>query len=259
MVGLAVGPAGVRAGPGHRAGVRGRPLSGPGRGMIGRASVDFRTMFHRNRTIAAITCVMVGALLVLILPVAVAAHSELETSAPADGATVPSPFTGPIVLHFSAALASGSKATLLDPAGTTIATATVDGPGAAMAFALDGGLAPGLYEVKWTTVAEDTDVARGTIGFTVSPAAPTASPTATATATASAPPPVPAAASPTASPSAFPANSAPSASPGASTAVGGDSSRGGGDVVLPILFALIVVGAGAAYLLNRRSRRTPAG
>jgi copper resistance protein C len=215
-------------------------------------------MFHRDRTTSASRWVLIVALVVLAFPAAVAAHSELETSTPANGASVPSPFTGPIVLHFSAILATGSKASLLDSAGATIAAATVDGPGATMTFVLDAALAAGQYEVKWTTVAEDTDVARGTIGFTVAPASPTASPTAAATPTPSAAPTATAAASPTASQSPVPANSAPSATPGASTPVGGDASGGGGDVVLPILFALIVVGAGAAYLLSRRSRQPPA-
>lgn len=216
-------------------------------------------MIPFNCARALLACLVIGSLLVLSLPAAVAAHAELETSTPADGATVPSPFDGPIVLRFSATLADGSKADLLDPDGATIASATVDGSGATMTFTLDTALAAGSYEVKWTSVAEDTDVARGTISFTVAPAPPTASPSAppTTAPTASATPTPSAAAAPTASAEpASTASPAPSAEP---PGTGDASSGGGGDIVLPIIVALIVVGAGAVYLLSRRNRPTTSG
>lgn len=206
-------------------------------------------MFPRYSSISTSRLILIVALVALAFPAAVAGHSELDTSTPANGASVPAPFDGPIVLHFSAILAAGSKASLLDPAGTTIAAARVDGPGATMTFTLDAALAAGDYQVKWTTVAVDTDVARGTIEFTV---APTASPTGSAPAS-------PIAAPPSAAPASSAASASPdaSASPSASPPVGSDTSGGGEDVVLPILVGLIVVGAGAAYLLSRRNR-TPA-
>lgn len=192
-----------------------------------------------------------AALLMLLLPAVVLAHAELETSTPADGATVPSPFAGPIVMTFSAALANGSKAELYGPDGTLIASAMVDGPGATMTIALGTALAAGDYEIKWTTVAEDTDVARGTVEFTVTPAPPSVSPSDPPTAG----PTAPAATTPSAAtPSAEPASSVPSALPSATPAVGSSTSASGGDVVLPILVALIVIGAGAVYLLSRRNR-----
>jgi LPXTG-motif cell wall-anchored protein len=39
---------------------------------------------------------------------------------------------------------------------------------------------------------------------------------------------------------------------------GGDTTGSGSDVVLPIIVALVVLGAGAAYLLSRRNRPTSA-
>jgi hypothetical protein len=201
-----------------------------------------------------VACLAIGAALAMSLPAIAGAHSELETSSPADGATVPSPFDGPITLEFSAALADGSKAELLGPDGTTIASATVDGPGAGMTFTLDGALAAGDYQVKWTTVAEDTDVARGTIDFSVAPAPPTPSPTATPTAAPSAEP----SASPTPTPTPEPASAAPSPVPSATPSTG-DATGSGSDVVLPIVVALVVVGAGAAYLFSRRNRPSTSG
>ena len=71
------------------------------------------------RRVAAI--LMAVPLAVMLLPALAAAHSELETSDPADGANVASPYTGPIVLTFSEHLASGTKADLVDPSGATVA------------------------------------------------------------------------------------------------------------------------------------------
>lgn len=221
-------------------------------GTIGRSSVDFRTMIPASRARGRLLCLATAVLLVMVLPAVAAAHAELETSSPADGATVPSPFDGPIVLGFSAALADGSKADLLGPDGGTIASATVDRPGAKMTFALGAALAPGAYEIKWTSVAEDTDVDRGTVRFTVAPAAPTASPSAPPTTA-----PTASAAAPT--PSAEPASTASPAPPSAEPSGTVDASTSGGDVLLPIIVALIVVGAGAVYLLSRRNRPTSPG
>lgn len=184
-------------------------------------------------------------LLAMLAPVSVSAHAELETATPADGSTVPGPFAGPIVLGFSAELASGSKADLLDQDGGEIASAVVDGPGARMTFTLETPLRPDVYEVKWVTVADDGDLLRGTLSFTVSPAAPTPTPT---------PSPTPA---PSPSASAAPATPSPQPTPSASAVpsptppetVGSSDS---GDVLIPIVVVLIVIAAGAAYLLSRR-------
>jgi methionine-rich copper-binding protein CopC len=182
--------------------------------------------------------------LVALLPAAAIAHAELETSSPADGTTVPSTFNGPVVLEFSAALADGSKAELIGPSGPVAAESNV-GPAATMTITLAGPLEPGAYEVRWTSVAEDTDVARGTIAFTVEAAPePTATPTSEPTAAASTA--VPTSATPSPEPSAAPTPS-PS-EPGTAT-----SST---DVLMPIVAVVLVAAAGAAYFLTRRNRPT---
>lgn len=196
---------------------------------------DGRLLAH-GRLLALAT----GVLLLVAFPAAVAADSHLERSTPADGTTVPSPFDGPIVLEFSEPLAEGSRAVLVGPDGATVATARVDGPDARMTFTPDAALGMGTYTVRWTSIAEDTHLARGTVEFTVAPAVASPSPAPTAE-------PTPA---PTASATAAPDTTAP-ASPWPTD---GDASGSGADVVLPIVVALLVVGAGAAYLLTRRNR-----
>jgi len=214
-------------------------------------------MVHVTRRRPGLAGLAAAVLLVLAVPAIATAHAELESSSPAAGATVPSPFTGPIEMRFSATLADGSKADLVGPDGTILASATVDGPGATMSIALDGPLPAATYEVKWVSVAEDADLERGTFSFTVAAAPITPSPTATeATLAPTGSTPVAPTASASADASATPPGAAESPSPSPFLGEGGaDTSPG--DVVIPIVVALIVVGAGAVYLLGRRNRTRP--
>jgi methionine-rich copper-binding protein CopC len=119
-------------------------------------------------------------------PAAAMADSELETSTPADGVTVASPFAGPIMLAFTEPFGDESEAELLDAGGSRVASATTDPAGASMRFDLESALDPGDYVVRWTTLATDGHVARGSFGFTVAPPPPTPEPTPTPTPEASA-------------------------------------------------------------------------
>jgi methionine-rich copper-binding protein CopC len=181
------------------------------------------------------SALLIGLVLLLVDALPIAAHAELVSSDPPDKAEVQAPFSGPIILTFSEALASGSKADLNGPDGSTLGAATVDGT--TLAFTPGGPLSRGTYTIQWTSVAADRDILRGTLTFTVvePPPTPTPAPTATPGATPS-PPPSP---TPTASPS-----PSGNGSPASSTA----------DVILPLLAAVIAVGAIGAFLLrNRRS------
>jgi hypothetical protein len=187
----------------------------------------------------------VGALFVLLLIVATPAtalgHAELETSSPAAGDVVDSPFEGPIVLNFTEALADGSEADLLGPDGSTIGAAIVDGPEAQMTIELDGPLDPGEYEIQWTGIAADGHVERGTFTFSVAPPAATPTPTPEATPT------------PEPSASATPTPASPSPQPTPSPSPTPDSATAGtADVLIPIIVALVLVVGGGAYLLTRR-------
>src|SRR6478672_1122080 len=117
-------------------------------------------MLHNpSRRLRGLVSACVVAVL-LLLPAAVVAHSDLTSSTPAEGTTVAAGFSGPIVLTFSEALADGSKADLIAPDGSTVAAATVDGPGMTMTFTLTSPLPAGAYQVKWTSIADDGDVLR---------------------------------------------------------------------------------------------------
>ena len=193
--------------------------------------------------------IVLGAALaaVFLLPAMVVAHADLQTSDPARGSVVPSPFAGPIVLTFSEPLAEGSKADLIGSDGATVAGAMVDVTAMTMTIALTAPLDPGAYEVRWVSIADDGDVLRRPIvKFTVAPAPSPSTPVATATPSAAV------TAAPTATP--VPATPTPSLAPTPVPSGNGDTTGSGGDVVVPIVVALIVLGAGAAYLLSPRHR-----
>jgi copper transport protein len=188
---------------------------------------------------------LASALLLLAVPAAASAHSEFVSGTPKNGATVG---TGPIdvIGTFSETLDPKSHMELRDASGDVVARAAIDGD--QMRIGLEG-LQPGVYEVRWTSVAEDGDILRNQPGdwkFTVAAASPSLTPSPPASTEPSRPASAPPSASASA-PSVAPTPSAPpSSSSGAST----------GDVLLPILAALVVIAVLGALLFRRR---TPAG
>ena len=109
-----------------------------------------RPAFHRSATLA----LSVATALILLLPAAVAAHAELDTSTPADGETV----TGspPVIgaTYTETLDPNGSSLVLLDAAGDQIGIGGVIGtePTKAMSIVDVPDLAPGEYEVNSTTI-----------------------------------------------------------------------------------------------------------
>jgi methionine-rich copper-binding protein CopC len=184
----------------------------------------------------------------LALPAAVLGHSELDTPTPADKSTVTESVLQVSGTFTEAIRTDGSSLIVKDSTGVTIAQGGVDATDNKVMTASPSIPLPNAsYTVQWTTVsAADGDIARGTWTFTVAVTAspsPTATPAASASASASAAPTPAATPTPIATP-------APSPSPSGS----GSNTGSGGDVILPIIVALIILGAGAAYLLSRRGR-----
>lgn len=200
-------------------------------------------MSNPQRWVPRLGTILLVFLVAAAWPAGALGDSVLEASTPADGATVESPFAGPIVLDFTEPFSDESEAELLDAGGTRVASAATDPADASMRFDLESTLDPGDYVVRWTTLATDGHVARGSFGFTVTSPPPTPEVTPT--------PEVSATPAPATSP---PATPEPSAVPTPSATVDDGSASGTADVLLPIIVVLIVVGAGAIYLLTRRSR-----
>jgi len=101
------------------------------------------------------------------LPVAACAHSELDTSVPAEGANLQTAPTE-VVLTFSAELnPDGSSFTVTDPTGAQVGTGKVDLNVAARNI-LRGNVSimkPGNYRVAWTSLSLDGDQLKGTVTF----------------------------------------------------------------------------------------------
>lgn len=183
---------------------------------------------------------------VLLAGVPASAHAEFVSSDPQPGAVVPGPFEGPISLTFDEPLADGSHAELLGIDGTQITDATIPAEAPEqLVFVLQEPLAAGEYEIQWTTIGQDGEVDRDTFTITVLEPEPTPTSAPTATPEASATPrPTP---GPTTSP-----EPTPSPTPGPD----GDPAASTGDVLFPILAAVIVLAVLAGVLLrNRRMRQ----
>jgi methionine-rich copper-binding protein CopC len=195
----------------------------------------------QNRPSLAALLLALGAL--IAVPAVVAAHAEFERSRPEDGETVQG---SPNVIRafFSEELGDGSEMSLLDEDGATIATGTID-PANPTRLRIDPPeLQPGDYEVQWKSFADDGHLETGTFTFTVSaPVTPPPSLAPTPSEELSAPP----------SASAAPTVSAPSTlSPAAAEPSPPASAAGASDVLLPIIAAVVIVGALGGYLLMRR-------
>jgi hypothetical protein len=221
----------------------------------------------------ALAGLVVGAL-VLWAPVAVLAHSELESADPAANSTVTESPTL-IVANFTEKVdASRSSMELRGPDGAVIAKGGVapgDPEAVQMTIEPPTSLGLGTYEVRWTTVtADDNGIERGTYTITIA-AAPTAAPTAappSATAGESAGPPeseepegsegpegsaaesADASASVTATPSAAASPSDAGGSTGGSGGAGPDLLVVG---VVAVVLLVVVVAAGVFVARSRRA------
>jgi methionine-rich copper-binding protein CopC len=199
-----------------------------------------------RRVASVAVVIMLASMTMLIVPAIVLAHAELVTPTPADKSTVTEPVAEVSGLYSESMKPEGSSLVVKDASGTQVAKGGVDPANDQRMVATPAStLGNGTYTVESTTLAEDGDIAHATWTFTVAVAAtPSAVPSAAATAASSAAP-TPASATPVAT-----VAPAPSPSGGAST------TGSGSDVILPIIVALIALGAGAAYLLTRRNRPT---
>ena len=183
------------------------------------------------RTVAALVASLV---LTLLVAAPVLGHAELESSDPADKAVLDTPPTT-ITLTFSAGLHAAKSSFRVMGADGEAGTGKASKNGATVMTAEGLALAAGSYTIAWTSVAEDGDIERGQITFVVNAEAPSPS------AAASAQPSTAATATATAVPSSSGAAGTPA------------EAASGGDVLIPIVAALVLVAVTGAFVL-RRSR-----
>ena len=184
--------------------------------------------------------------LLLAVPAVALAHAEFASSSPADGDVVEGT-PAEITADFTDTLADNSTFELRNGAGEVIAQGAIDPENDARLAIAPPDLAPGEYEVRYRAFGEDAHQDIGTFGFTVTAApSPTPTPPPTPSAQVSAAPATPAPPSPP------PTVVSPSPTEGPDT----EPTAGTGDVLFPILAAVILVVVLGGYLLSRR-RQTP--
>jgi len=191
------------------------------------------------------TLFLVAAMAALLAPALVLAHAELETATPADKSTVTEPVAEVSGIYSEAMAPDGSSLIVKDAGGATVAEGTVDPEDDTRMVATPSApLTNGTYTVESTAIAADGHAERATWTFTVAVVAtPEPTPTAATAAPSAAPTPTPVSATPV-----------PSVAPTLVPSDDGSSTGTGSDALLPIVVALIILGAGAAYLLSRRNR-----
>ena len=170
---------------------------------------------HRARALLA------AVLAVLAVAAPAAAHASLVSSDPAEGSAVPVPDA--ITLTFDDDLdPAKSEFLVVASDGTTAATGHVTANARVMQAA-SMSLAWGAYQVRWTAVASDGDLTRGTVSFNVIQAGAV---------------------------SVMPGEAEASRSPAASSPSGAAGTKAT-DVILPIVAGLVLVAIVATLVLRR--------
>ena len=167
---------------------------------------------------AAALLVCIAAL--VLAPATVSAHTEFESSAPADGETVEGPLSVIVVNFTNPAVVSGDGFELLAPDGSVRTPSSVDpGDGTTFEAVFDPPLSAGTYGFRWEVQAGDAHPIDGSFRFDVG------SPSGATTV-------VPAATDPSAAtPTTSAADEASAATTDASPGVGGSSTAGGSGTV----------------------------
>jgi copper resistance protein C len=212
-----------------------------------------------------IVAVVAALWLVLAVAVPALAHADLASSDPADKAVLATPPTV-ITLTFTEGLDQGKSSFQVSGPDGAVGTGKAVKDGSKV-MTLDGlDLGAGAYAIKWTSVATDGHVARGTLSFTVSeptpaPATPAPAPTEAPTDAAPSAPPDDASVAPTdvltaapSTPGSSTSAAAPAASPAATPGPGTDpatTTGSGTDVLIPIVAGLLLVAGIGAFLLRR--------
>lgn len=137
-----------------------------------------------RRWLASVFSGLIAGIAVLLLhPGAAAAHDELVTSTPANGAHVAAlPKT--LVLNFEEPPVAGyTKVHVFSPTGTDVSAAAPVTVGSRVTLAVKPTTAHGTYAVRWSLLSDDGHPVAGVIRFTVAGAPTPTMSTAKATAT----------------------------------------------------------------------------
>lgn len=124
---------------------------------------------RRSRRLLA----LIASCVVVLWPFAVAAHTDFDSSTPADGATVDGPLSEVVVEFTNPAEPAGDGFELLDPSGEIREPTTIDPTdGTAFVLTFDPALTAGTYGLRWQVRAGDAHPIDGSFSFTVTGSGP---------------------------------------------------------------------------------------
>lgn len=105
------------------------------------------------------------------------AHTDFDSSSPADGAVIDGPLSEVVVNFTNAAQPAGDGFQLLDPSGTVRAPSSIDETdGTSFVLGFDPPLDTGTYGLRWSVQAGDAHPIEGAFSFDVVGAQPTTVP-----------------------------------------------------------------------------------
>jgi methionine-rich copper-binding protein CopC len=141
-------------------------MPGDTAGSSGRTPVDSAPVTTPAPRHRRLTALLLGIAAAWLLSVPALGHASLVSSDPADGSSVPFPTT--ITLVFDDTLdAAKSQFEVIDATGAVAATGHVTATDAKTMQATGLSLTWGQCQVRWTAMASDGDLTRGTVAFFV--------------------------------------------------------------------------------------------
>ncbi|MBV1894383.1 MAG: CopD family protein [Ilumatobacteraceae bacterium] len=128
-----------------------------------------------SRTVQAAVALVLGFLVLLAGPLAVSAHTGIESSVPANGSSVEGPL-GDVILTFTGTPTAIDDGILVaDAAGTLYAPIEITQDGLQITAHFDPPLGEGSYALAWTVRSDDTHTIDGELFFAVTLPVPTTS------------------------------------------------------------------------------------
>ncbi len=123
---------------------------------------------------------LVGALVAIGTGQVASAHTDFDSSSPADGAVVEGPLTEVVVNFTNPARPAGDGFQLLDPTGAVVVPSSIDETdGTSFVLTFDPPLQAGVYGVRWSVQAGDAHPIEGSFRFDVTGPSATTVPAAT--------------------------------------------------------------------------------
>ncbi len=229
------------------------------------------TLVPGRRALALIAAV---ALAVVMGPSTASAHTDVDFTLPADGASTSSPIDEVTVAFTSPVDLVGNGFEALDPQGKVVQPPVVSDDGQVFRLQFDPPLAGGAAGVRWEVRADDGHVLTGSISFVVDAAAPTTAPATTPPTTVPAPPPSTSVVEPstpepssttTAVSDGVSASGADSTTtepsiavaPSAADTVADDSGNGSSIGLIVVIAAAIAIAIAGFFVIRSRASATP--